>query len=74
MSTPQSTSGENTDVPDMAALNRSTRYVSGKQLCEAVLPLIQWAEKRDNVDKRRCRGNCHDESVPPKRNVKKKKE
>lgn len=45
----------------------------GKQLCEAVLPLIRWAEKRDNVDKRRCRGNCHDESVPPKRDLKKKK-
>ncbi len=45
----------------------------GKQLCEAVLPLIQWAEKRDNVDKHRCKGNCHDEDVPPKRDVKKKK-
>ena len=31
MRTPQSASGENTDVPDMAALNRSTRYVSGEK-------------------------------------------
>ena len=22
----------------------------GKQLCEAMLPLIQWAEKRDTID------------------------
>ncbi|MHB8053249.1 MAG: winged helix-turn-helix transcriptional regulator [Methanoregula sp.] len=36
----------------------------GKQLCEAVLPLIQWAEKRDTADKHRCRGNCHDEPLP----------
>jgi DNA-binding HxlR family transcriptional regulator len=33
----------------------------GKELCAAVLPLIRWAEARDNVDKHRCRGNCHDE-------------
>jgi len=46
----------------------------GKQLCEAVLPLIQWAEKRDNIDKHRCRGNCNDENGSPKRDVKKKKE
>jgi hypothetical protein len=31
MSTPQSTNGENADVPDIAALNRSTRYVRGEQ-------------------------------------------
>jgi DNA-binding HxlR family transcriptional regulator len=38
----------------------------GKQLCEAVLPLIQWAEKRDTLDthRGRCRGNCHDEPLP----------
>ena len=39
----------------------------GKQLCEAVLPLIRWAEKRDTLDKRRCRGNCHDEDVSSKK-------
>ena len=31
MSTLQSVSGENTDLPDIAALNRSTMYVSGEQ-------------------------------------------
>jgi len=30
-STPPSTNGENTDVPSIAALNRSTRYVRGEQ-------------------------------------------
>jgi DNA-binding HxlR family transcriptional regulator len=39
----------------------------GKQLCEAVLPLIQWAEKRDTIDTHRCRGNCHDEGVSSKK-------
>jgi DNA-binding HxlR family transcriptional regulator len=32
----------------------------GKQLCEAVLPLIHWAEKRDTIDRQTCRANCHD--------------
>ena len=31
MSTPQSTAGENTDIPCMAALNKSTRYVKGEK-------------------------------------------
>jgi DNA-binding HxlR family transcriptional regulator len=44
----------------------------GKQLCEAVLPLIRWAEQRDNIDKHRCRGNCHDENVPSKKVIKTK--
>lgn len=35
----------------------------GEKLCDAVLPLIQWAEERDNSDKHRCRGNCHDDVV-----------
>jgi len=38
----------------------------GEKLCEAVLPLIQWAEKRDNADRHRCRGNCHGERIAPK--------
>ena len=42
----------------------------GKQLCDAVLPLIRWAEKRDNADKHRCRGNCHDEKVLSRKAVK----
>jgi DNA-binding HxlR family transcriptional regulator len=33
----------------------------GKQLCEAVLPLIRWAEARDNAHHPRCRGKCHEE-------------
>ena len=39
----------------------------GEKLCEAVLPLVKWAEHRDNVDKHRCRGNCHDENAPSKK-------
>ena len=42
----------------------------GKQLCDAVLPLIQWAEKRDNVDKHRCKGSCHDDTISSKKEVK----
>ena len=39
----------------------------GKQLCEAVLPLIQWAEKRDTIDKQRCRASCEDAAVLSKK-------
>ncbi len=39
----------------------------GKQLCEAVLPLIQWAEKRDTIDKHRCRASCIDEARSSKK-------
>jgi DNA-binding HxlR family transcriptional regulator len=45
----------------------------GKQLCEAVLPLIQWAEKRDTVDKHKCRASCHDDSIPSKKIITQKK-
>jgi DNA-binding HxlR family transcriptional regulator len=45
----------------------------GKKLCQAVLPLIQWAEERDTFDKNRCRGNCHDEIVSSKKVAKQKK-
>jgi DNA-binding HxlR family transcriptional regulator len=45
----------------------------GKQLCEAVLPLIQWAEKRDTADKHRCRGNCYDLPVDPAAGKKRKR-
>jgi DNA-binding HxlR family transcriptional regulator len=45
----------------------------GKNLCEAVLPLIQWAEQRDTIDRHRCRGNCHDEIIPSKKVVPQKK-
>lgn len=30
----------------------------GKQLCEAIVPLIRWVEKRDNLQKKRCEANC----------------
>ena len=42
----------------------------GKQLCEAVFPLIQWAENRDTIDKHRCRASCHGENVSSKKKVK----
>ena len=45
----------------------------GKQLCEAVLPLIQWAERRDNADKHWCQGNCHDDSIRSKNVIPQKK-
>jgi DNA-binding HxlR family transcriptional regulator len=45
----------------------------GEKLCEAVLPLIRWAEQRDTIDRHRCRGNCHDENVPSKRAIRQKK-
>lgn len=45
----------------------------GKQLCEAVRPLIQWAEKRDTDDKHRCRGTCHDKPALSKKVVTQKK-
>jgi DNA-binding HxlR family transcriptional regulator len=44
----------------------------GKELCEAILPLILWAEKRDTVDKLKCRASCHDDCVAPKRAARKK--
>ena len=46
----------------------------GRKLCEAVRPLIQWAEERDTVDRQTCRGNCHGEIVSPKRTAGKKKQ
>jgi DNA-binding HxlR family transcriptional regulator len=46
----------------------------GKKLCDAVLPLIRWAEERDTLDRHRCRGNCHDEKAPPKRAIRQKKQ
>ncbi len=42
----------------------------GKQLCEAVLPLIRWAEKRDTINKHTCRGSCHDDNISSKKAIK----
>lgn len=39
----------------------------GKQLCEAVLPLIRLAEKQDTIEKHRCRGLCHEEGEGSKK-------
>jgi DNA-binding HxlR family transcriptional regulator len=45
----------------------------GKKLCDAVLPLIRWAEERDSDDMhRRCLGNCHDEKIRAKKTSMKK--
>jgi len=45
----------------------------GKQLCEAVLPLIRWVEKRDSAGSPRCRSSCHDGNVPITSGIKKNK-
>ncbi|MFA5347904.1 MAG: helix-turn-helix domain-containing protein [Methanoregula sp.] len=39
----------------------------GKQLCEAVLPLIRWPEKRDTIDTHACRASCQDGTVVSKK-------
>jgi DNA-binding HxlR family transcriptional regulator len=40
----------------------------GKQLCEAIVPLVQWAEKRDNLHQKRCDAtSCQSASCPSKR-------
>jgi DNA-binding HxlR family transcriptional regulator len=44
----------------------------GKQLCEAILPLIQWAEKRDNLHQKMCNSICHSTSCPSKQTVRQK--
>jgi len=30
----------------------------GRELCEAIIPLIQWAEKRDNLHQEICNSTC----------------
>jgi DNA-binding HxlR family transcriptional regulator len=45
----------------------------GKQLCEAVLPLIRWAENRDKVTGHMCRSSCHSGTVPPRKGLVKKR-
>jgi DNA-binding HxlR family transcriptional regulator len=39
----------------------------GEKLCEAVLPLIRWAEARDTAGKNRCGASCHEGTVPKKK-------
>jgi DNA-binding HxlR family transcriptional regulator len=38
----------------------------GKQLCEAIVPLVQWAEKRDNLHSKRCTSPCQSTCCPTK--------
>lgn len=40
----------------------------GKQLCEAIIPLIQWAEKRDNLHLKNCHATCQSTCCPSKQN------
>jgi DNA-binding HxlR family transcriptional regulator len=45
----------------------------GKQLCEAIIPLIQWAEKRDNLHQKRCdETSCLSARCPSKKVIRKK--
>jgi DNA-binding HxlR family transcriptional regulator len=44
----------------------------GRQLCESVVPLIRWAEKRDNLMQKRCEGNKQKNRCIVKRSGKKK--
>jgi DNA-binding HxlR family transcriptional regulator len=30
----------------------------GKQLCEAIIPLVRWAENRDNLHQKKCEATC----------------
>ena len=30
----------------------------GRQLCDAIIPLIRWAERRDNLQEKRCESRC----------------
>ncbi|WP_321508705.1 helix-turn-helix domain-containing protein [uncultured Methanoregula sp.] len=46
----------------------------GRQLCEAVIPLIAWAEMRDSADKHRCRASCHGEKIAQKQRTRQKKQ
>lgn len=45
----------------------------GRQLCEAIVPLIRWAENRDNLLKKRCEANCQSHTCIADRKVKGKK-
>jgi DNA-binding HxlR family transcriptional regulator len=44
----------------------------GKQLCEAIIPLIQWAEKRDNLHQKMCNSTCQSINCPSKRTARQK--
>jgi DNA-binding HxlR family transcriptional regulator len=44
----------------------------GKQLCEALIPLIQWAEERDNLHQKVCNSSCQSIHCPSKQTGKQK--
>lgn len=46
----------------------------GKQLCEAIIPLIQWAEKRDGLHQKICNSTYQSTNYTPKRTVQQKKQ
>lgn len=39
----------------------------GKQLCEAMVPLLRWAERRDNLHQKQCDAICGSTGCPSKR-------
>ena len=45
----------------------------GCQLCEALIPLMQWAEKRDNLHKQKCNSTCHSTNCPSKQTRRQRK-
>jgi DNA-binding HxlR family transcriptional regulator len=46
----------------------------GRQLCEAIVPLVHWAEKRDNLHQKRCDAtSCQSTSCPSKRTARQRK-
>ncbi|HVN65226.1 MAG TPA: helix-turn-helix domain-containing protein [Methanomicrobiales archaeon] len=45
----------------------------GKKLREAMVPLVQWAERRDNLHQKRCdTAHCQSTTCPSKRTVRHK--
>lgn len=39
----------------------------GKELCEVIIPLVRWAEKRDNLHEKKCTMKCHSSCCPSKK-------
>lgn len=46
----------------------------GKQLCESIIPLMQWAEKRDNLHQKMCTAKCQSTNCPSKKTVRQRKQ
>ncbi|ADN35203.1 transcriptional regulator, HxlR family [Methanolacinia petrolearia DSM 11571] len=36
----------------------------GKELCEVIIPLVKWAEKRDNLHEKKCTLKCRSSCCP----------